>query len=233
MPSGAPIGRSSGRSIFSGMSTPSDIASLRIDYARHSLDESDVGTDPIAFARHWLDEAIRAELPEPTAMTLATASPDGAPNARVVLLKAIDQGGFTFFTDYRSRKGLELELNPRAALVFVWLELERQVRITGTVAKVTREESDAYYHSRPEKSRMGAWASHQSTVIANRAVLERQFAEVQQRHADGNIPAPAHWGGYRVTPETVEFWQGRRSRLHDRIRFVRAAEGWTIERLSP
>ena len=210
-----------------------DLASLRRSYARASLAEGDVAADPIAQFVAWFDDAQAAELREPNAMTLATATPDGAPSARIVLLKGVDERGFVFYTDYRSRKGEELAANPRAALVFHWAELERQVRVTGTVARVSREESEAYYRTRPVGSRIGAWASHQSRPIAGRAELEAREAELARRYADGDVPLPPHWGGYRLAPETVEFWQGRPSRLHDRLRYVRGASGWRVERLSP
>ena len=210
-----------------------DLASLRRSYARASLGEGDVAADPIAQFLAWFDDARAAELREPNAMTLATATPDGAPSARIVLLKGVDERGFVFYTDYRSRKGDELAANPRAALVFHWAELERQVRVTGTVSRVSREESEAYYRTRPVGSRIGAWASHQSRPIAGRAELEAREAELARRYADGDVPLPPHWGGYRVAPETVEFWQGRPSRLHDRLRYVREDGGWRVERLSP
>lgn len=211
----------------------SDLASLRRSYARASLAEGDVAADPIAQFLAWFDDAQAAELREPNAMTLATATPDGAPSARIVLLKGVDERGFVFYTDYRSRKGEELAANPRAALVFHWAELERQVRVTGTVARVAREESEAYYRTRPVGSRIGAWASYQSRPIAGRAELEAREAELAHRYADGDVPLPPHWGGYRVAPETVEFWQGRPSRLHDRLRYVREDGAWRVERLSP
>jgi pyridoxamine 5'-phosphate oxidase len=210
-----------------------DLASLRRSYARASLGEGDVAADPIAQFLAWFDDAQAAELREPNAMTLATATPDGAPSARIVLLKGVDERGFVFYTDYRSRKGEELAANPRAALVFHWAELERQVRVTGTVARVSREESEAYYRTRPVDSRIGAWASHQSRPIAGRAELEAREADLARRYADGDVPLPPHWGGYRVAPETVEFWQGRPSRLHDRLRYVRGDGAWRVERLSP
>jgi pyridoxamine 5'-phosphate oxidase len=187
----------------------------------------------VEFAR-WFAEAQEAQVAEPNAMTLATASADGAPSARIVLLKAFDERGFVFFTDYRSRKGGELEANPRAALVFFWQELERQVRITGGVTLTSHEESERYFGSRPLGSRLGAWASHQSRVIPGRAVLEKDLSEVEQRFAEGSVPLPPYWGGYRLLPDTVEFWQGRENRLHDRIRYLReAGKEWRIERLSP
>jgi pyridoxamine 5'-phosphate oxidase len=168
-------------------------------------------------------------------MTLATATADGSPSARVVLLKAFDERGFVFFSDYRSRKGAELEANPRAALVFYWAELDRQVRITGGVSLTSPGESERYFRTRPLGSRLGAWASHQSQVIPGRAALEADLREVEERFADGDVPLPAHWGGYRVVPDTIEFWQGRENRLHDRIRYVRekGGRGWRVERLSP
>jgi pyridoxamine 5'-phosphate oxidase len=167
-------------------------------------------------------------------MTLATATPDGVPSARLVLLKGFDARGFTFFTDYRSQKGRELDANPRAALAFFWGELERQVRITGTVTKLSREESEEYYRTRPRGSRLGAWTSHQSAVLPSREALEQRLHEVAARFPGEEVPLPPHWGGYLVRPETVEFWQGRPDRLHDRIRYTRrSGDGWTIERLSP
>ena len=211
------------------------IADIRREYARARLDEADVSHDPFVEFARWFAEAQEAEVPEPTAMTLATATAEGAPSARIVLLKAFDQRGFVFFTDYRSRKGGELEANPRAALVFWWGELERQVRITGGVALASHEESEQYFKSRPLGSRLGAWASHQSRVIPGRAALEADLRDVEVRYPDGEVPLPPHWGGYRVVPDMIEFWQGRESRLHDRIRYVRQAggKGWRVERLSP
>jgi pyridoxamine 5'-phosphate oxidase len=184
------------------------------------------------FAR-WFGDAHRAELLEPNAMTLATATPDGEPSARIVLLKGADERGFAFFTDYRSRKGQDLEANPRAALVFHWGELERQVRITGAVSRVSREESEAYFRSRPRGSRLGAWTSQQSSVIPSREALEERLGKMAARFDGSDVPLPPHWGGFRVRPDTIEFWQGRESRLHDRIRYVREGGVWRIERLSP
>ena len=209
------------------------ISDLRREYARARLDERDVSHDPIVEFARWFAEAQEAQVPEPTVMTLATATADGAPSARIVLLKGFDQRGFVFFTDYRSRKGGELETNPRAALVFFWGEVERQVRITGTVTTTSPEESAEYFRSRPLGSRLGAWASHQSRVIPGRAVLESDLKAVEQRFGEGDVPLPPHWGGYRLAPETIEFWQGRESRLHDRIRYVREGGRWKVERLSP
>jgi pyridoxamine 5'-phosphate oxidase len=209
------------------------IADLRRQYAAARLDESDVDPDPIRQFAGWFEEARRAELLEPNAMTLATASADGAPSARIVLLKQVDERGFTFFTDYRSRKGRELEMNPRAALVFHWGELERQVRVSGTVSRLAREENETYFLARPRGSRLGAWTSHQSTVIGTRNDLEERLEAMAARFEGGDVPLPPFWGGFRVRPDSVEFWQGRADRLHDRILYRRERGGWRIERLSP
>jgi len=210
------------------------LADLRKAYARAQLDEHSVERHPLRQFLSWLDEAVHSGLPEPNAMTLATATPDGHPSARMVLLKGADDHGFVFFTDSRSRKGTELAANPQAALVFWWAELERQVRIVGRTEPIDVAQSDAYFGSRPMGSRLSAWVSHQSHVVESRAQLEARWAEAASRYADGSVSRPPWWGGTRVVPEEYEFWQGRPDRLHDRIRYRRAANGaWALDRLSP
>jgi pyridoxamine 5'-phosphate oxidase len=214
-----------------------NIAHLRTDYKRATLDESEVDPDPLRQFARWFDEATRAQVPEPNAMTLATVGHDGRPAARIVLLKEFDARGFVFFTNYGSRKGHDLAAHPQAALLFFWVELERQVRIEGVTGRVDTAESDAYYASRPRASRLGAWASPQSAPVAGRAELEARYSEAEARyaHAGESVPRPEHWGGYRLAPETLEFWQGRRSRMHDRVRYRRHPDtgGWIIDRLAP
>lgn len=198
-----------------------------------SLKEADVDPDPIRQFERWFAEALAAQVLEPNAMTLSTASRDGVPSGRIVLLKGVDARGFAFYTDYRSRKSAELAENPLAALTFLWKEIERQVRITGSVSRVSAEESESYFRSRPVGSRIGAWASHQSSVIPNRADLEERVRTVSERFSKSDVPLPSHWGGFRVLPDEIEFWQGRPDRLHDRIRYRREETAWVIERLSP
>ncbi|MGC4101285.1 pyridoxamine 5'-phosphate oxidase [Ferruginibacter sp.] len=211
-----------------------NIADIRKDYKLQTLSEKDVATGAIAQFDKWWDDAVKSEIDEVNAMTLATVTATSLPAARIVLLKGYDENGFVFFTNYESHKGKEMEQNAHACLVFFWKELERQVRITGTVAKVSAADSDAYFNSRPPGSRIGAWASPQSTVIEKREVIEERSKELTQKFSDGNIPRPPHWGGYIVKPTEIEFWQGRPSRLHDRIRYTLQTDGtWLIERLAP
>jgi pyridoxamine 5'-phosphate oxidase len=210
------------------------IANMRKEYMWAGLSETEVDADPLRQFQVWFEQALAANLLEPNAMTLATATPDGQPAARIVLLKAFDESGFTFYTNYEGRKGRELAANPRAALLFFWAELQRQVRIEGTVERVSEAESDAYFRGRPLGSRLGAWASHQSEVISGRDVLEDRARELARRFLEGEVPRPPFWGGFRVRPLSIEFWQGRPDRLHDRLRYQRMQpDGWRIERLSP
>ena len=209
------------------------IADLRREYTKGGLTEAGADADPLRQFRIWFDQALVAGLYEPNAMTLATSTLEGAPSARIVLLKGFDERGFAFFTNYDSRKGRDLAVNPRAALVLYWAELERQVRIEGTVERVSEADSDAYHATRPRGSQLGAWTSWQSEVIADRGVLEERLREIEARFASGPAPRPPHWGGYRLVPEIIEFWQGRPNRLHDRLRYRRVEGAWVRERLAP
>lgn len=210
-----------------------DIAQLRREYSLKSLNESDVNPDPIKMFDIWLNEAIESEIPEPNAMTLATSTFEGKPSARVVLLKQFDSNGFAFFTNYESRKAKNLLQNPYAALVFFWPELERQIRIEGKVSKASPQESDKYFKIRPEKSKIGAWASPQSKVIPSRKYLEKLMLDFEEEFHGKKINRPDNWGGYILRPSIIEFWQGRPNRLHDRIQFTLVNEKWLIERLAP
>jgi pyridoxamine 5'-phosphate oxidase len=209
-----------------------NIADIRKEYQLASLDESEVAREPLEQFGKWFNEALAAKLPEPTAMTLATADSLGRPSARIVLLKGFDAQGFVFYTNYESRKGRELAANTQAALLFHWVELERQVRIEGRIVQVDAAQSDAYFRERPYASQLGAWASRQSEVVPNRIELERRIGDMADRYGK-EVPRPPHWGGYRLTPQQLEFWQGRPSRLHDRVRYRFEAGKWVIERLAP
>ncbi|MDB5252566.1 MAG: pyridoxine 5-phosphate oxidase [Flaviaesturariibacter sp.] len=210
------------------------IASLRQEYAAQVLLEEDAHADPLGQFARWWDQAIQSQIVEPNAMTLATASCDGFPSARIVLLKGFDHRGFVFYTNYQSFKGMQLQENPKACLVFFWKELERQVRVTGLVSKLDALESDAYFLSRPEGSRLGAWASPQSTVVESRAWLDTRYADLVREAKEKVAVRPPHWGGYLVKPVIVEFWQGRPSRLHDRLQYTMEENGgWKLERLAP
>ena len=211
----------------------SAISDLRREYASRALSEEQADADPIRQFAAWFDDAVKAELLDVNAMTLATVSPTGDPAARIVLLKEFDEKGFVFFTNYDSAKGTQLAAHPRACLLFFWVELERQVRITGAIAKVSRQESEEYFHSRPFESQVGAWTSAQSTTIADRSSLETRYAELTTQYAGQTVPLPPFWGGYRVTPESMEFWQGRKSRLHDRLLYTGHAGNWSRSRLAP
>ncbi len=213
-------------------SSAHDPADLRTEYKRAALGENDADADPVAQFRRWFGDALAAQVPEPTAMTLATVGDGGRPSARIVLLKGFDARGFVFYTNYASRKARELAGDAHAALLFHWVELERQVRIEGRVERVDAAESDAYFASRPRASRVGAWASPQSAPIDDRGWLERRFAEIEARFPDA-VARPPHWGGYRVRADRFEFWQGRRSRLHDRLVYTPRGDGWSIGRLAP
>ena len=206
----------------------------RRDYALAGLSEKDLARDPFRQFEKWFGEAEAAKIVDPNAMVLATAARDGRPSARTVLLRGLDGRGFVFYTNYESRKGRELEANPHATLLFFWNALERQVTVEGSIARIPPEESETYFHSRPRLSQLAAWASPQSGIIANRSVLEDSLKALETKYVGREVPLPPQWGGLRLTPETVEFWQGRRNRLHDRLRYRRSAKGdWTIERLRP
>ncbi len=210
-----------------------NVADLRRNYTQAGLLETDIVADPIAQFRLWFEQALAANLLEPNAMTVATVTPEGKPSARIVLLKQFDERGFVFYTNYNSQKGRELQACPAAALVFLWADLERQVRIEGQTELVAESEATAYFHSRPVSSQLGAWASAQSAIIADRAVLETRLQQLETEYRDRQIPKPPHWGGIRVIPQEIEFWQGRPSRLHDRLRYQLIGGTWQIDRLSP
>jgi pyridoxamine 5'-phosphate oxidase len=209
-----------------------NIADLRQEYMRAGLSEAQADADPLRQFERWFEDALRAKLPLANAMTLATVTSSGAPSARIVLLKGVERGGFVFYTNYLSRKGRELERNTKACLLLLWSDLERQVRIDGAVEKVTPADSDAYYATRPLGARLSAWASSQSEKVDSRKVLETAMADAKRRYGE-SPPRPPHWGGYRVIPQEIEFWQGRADRLHDRLLYLRKGDNWAIERLSP
>jgi pyridoxamine 5'-phosphate oxidase len=210
-----------------------NVADLRRNYTQAGLLETDIVADPIEQFRLWFEQAVAANLLEPNAMTVATVTPEGKPSARIVLLKQFDDRGFVFYTNYNSQKGVEIQVCPHAALVFLWGDLERQVRIEGKTESVTEAEATAYFHSRPVSSQLGAWASAQSSIIPDRAVLETKLQELEAEYRDRPIPKPPHWGGIRVIPAEIEFWQGRPSRLHDRLRYRLVTGNWQIDRLAP
>jgi pyridoxamine 5'-phosphate oxidase len=210
-----------------------DASSLRKEYTNAGLDKADLDPDPIVQFHEWFEKVIDADLHEPNAMILATATTDGKPSARTVLLKGYDERGFIFYTNYEGRKAVELETNPTCALLFYWGELERQVRIEGRASRLSGEESDAYFAGRPRGSRLGAWASEQSRPVEGRSILEERVRALEAEYEGREIPRPPFWGGYRVEPDTIEFWQGRESRLHDRFVYRREDGAWRIERLQP
>lgn len=213
--------------------TLDDLAARREDYARGGLSEDDLAADPVTMFERWYAEAAAAGVHEPNAMVVATATPDGVPSSRFVLLKGLSEGGFVFYTNLASRKGAELAANPRCALLFPWYVLERQVRVDGVAEPLDRAEVEAYFSSRPRGSQLGAHASHQSAVVSGRDELEGAYADAEARFAGADVPVPEEWGGFRVRPETVEFWQGRTGRMHDRLVYRRVDAGWVTERLAP
>jgi pyridoxamine 5'-phosphate oxidase len=210
-----------------------DLAALRQDYMRQSLRREDLAADPIDQFTRWIEQAQQAQAPEPNAAVLATVDAAGQPHTRTVLLKKLDARGFVFFTNLESTKAVHLAANPRASLLFLWLPLERQVTLTGIAEKIPASETLAYFLTRPLGSRLGAWTSQQSRVISSRSLLEQKWEQMKRKFADGDVPLPSFWGGYRVNPQTIEFWQGRRNRLHDRLLYTRADDGWRIDRLQP
>ena len=210
-----------------------DLSGLREEYGRGGLDVADLADDPIEMFKRWLQQAVDGGVHEPNAMVVATSTPDGRPSSRMVLLKGVGPDGFVFFTNHASRKGDELAANPHCALLLPWHPLERQVRIEGTASVLPADEVEAYFHSRPRGAQLGAWASPQSAVVADRAELEASYAQHEARFAGGEVPLPPHWGGLRIVPEAVEFWQGRPDRLHDRLLFSREGSGWATCRLAP
>jgi pyridoxamine 5'-phosphate oxidase len=210
-----------------------DLASLRAEYQLAGLDEADLAADPFTMFGQWFDTAREAGVLEPNAMVLSTVSADGVPSARTVLLKGVTEHGFVFFTNYESRKAGELGSNPHCSLLFGWYQLQRQVRIEGVASRIPRADTEAYFATRPRDSQLGAWASPQSSVVGSRAELDAAYADLEARFAGADVPAPPHWGGYLVTPQRVEFWQGRRSRMHDRLSYRREGAHWVVERLAP
>jgi pyridoxamine 5'-phosphate oxidase len=212
---------------------PETLAALRREYGDAGLDLPDLEPEPVAMFQRWLAATVDAGLHEPNAMVVSSVSAQGRPSSRIVLLKAVDERGFVFYTNYESRKGHELDADPSCALLFPWHDLQRQVRVEGAAERVSREESEAYFASRPRGSQLGAWASPQSDEVSSRDELDRHYDEVEERFADIDVPLPPQWGGFRVVPETVEFWQGRKGRMHDRLAYRRTADGWEVVRLAP